>query len=97
MTITDLLKSGKLTREGILRLVESLVEGETHVDVETGEILICYGSAPQSYATYEDVTGYTTIDDLAELFNSGWKVMMESQPYSNFIVVAEILGIEFEI
>lgn len=96
MKVKDVLTSKNLTRAGALRIVESLLEGETQVDVNTGDILYCYGSEPQSYATAESVCGIETVSELVEDFNNGYGIVNE-QPYENLKLLANILGISLEV
>lgn len=93
MYIKDVLSNDKLSREGALRLVESLLEGEVQVDVNTGEVLICYGEAPQEMAKVEYVCGEDyTVDDFVESLNDDYCWM--GKPYECLTSIADTLCIE---
>ena len=94
MKIVDVLKSGKLSKKGALRLIESLLDGETQVNVNDDIIDICYGQSPQNYASYESVTGFETVEEFAQDMNDGYGCM--SEPYENLKLIANILGINLE-
>lgn len=91
MTIKKLLESGRLTKKGVLSLIEGLLEGEVQVDVNTGQIFVCHGMYPQSYAPIEDIID-PKVEDEVDFFNNSYGQM--GDVYDSLKIVAKILEIE---
>lgn len=92
MKMSDLIVSEQLTKKAAFRIMEALLAGEITVNVDDGEILCCYGQAPQSMASIESVLDCTTVDEYAKLLDNDYGCM--GGCYAILKQFTKVIGVE---